>query len=282
DRIIAVSPTYAEEIMTAEFGYGLEGLLRHRRQVLLGILNGVDYRFWDPRHDPLIGQHYWVHSLADKQINKRQLQRELGLVENEHAVLLAHISRLTWQKGIDLILAGIQELLRNSAVQMVVLGSGEAPYEKGLQAAAQSFPGRLAVKLIYDEALAHRIQSGADILLMPSRYEPCGLTQMYSLRYGTIPVVRRTGGLADTITDSTPANLQAQTATGFCFTQAASAEFLQASRAAIASYQSGSHWRQIMQTAMLRDFTWQASAEKYVRVYLELLQKHTQPAQQLR
>jgi len=277
DSIVAVSPTYAAEIMTAEFGYGLEGLLRHRRQVLRGILNGVDYRFWDPRNDPLITQHYWIHSLDDKRINKRHLQQELGLAENEHAVLLAHISRLTWQKGIDLILASIHELMQNSAIQMIVLGSGEAPYEKGLHIAAQSFPGRLSVNLTYDETLSHRIQAGADILLMPSRYEPCGLTQMYSLRYGTIPVVRRTGGLADTISDSTPVSLQAGTATGFCFNDATSTDFLQASRAAIASYQAGSHWQQIMQTAMLRDFTWKTSAEKYVSVYLDLLQKQPHP-----
>jgi len=131
--------------------------------------------------------------------------------------------------------------------------------------------------LTYDETLSHRIQAGADILLMPSRYEPCGLTQMYSLRYGTIPVVRRTGGLADTISDSTPVSLQAGTATGFCFNDATSTDFLQASRAAIASYQAGSHWQQIMQTAMLRDFTWKTSAEKYVNVYLDLLQKQPHP-----
>jgi starch synthase len=270
DRLTAVSPAYAKEIQSAEFGYGLEGLLRHRRESLIGILNGVDYRFWDPRHDPLIARHYWVDSLAGKLDNKRRLQQALGLAEDDQAVLLAHISRLTRQKGVDLILDALHDLMQDDALQLVVLGSGERHFEHGLREAAQSFPGRLSVNLTYDESLAHRIQAGADILLMPSRYEPCGLTQMYSLRYGTIPVVRKTGGLADTIVNATPAALHARTATGFCFEDPAPPDLLRATRAAVDCYRSGAHWRKIMQTAMLQDFTWRSSAERYARLYHEL------------
>ena len=278
DRLIAVSPSYAREIMTPEFGYGLEGLLRHRQTDLLGILNGVDYRYWDPRHDPLIAQHYWIDNLDAKAVNKHHLQQELGLRQQGQALLLAHISRLTWQKGIDLILEGINGLMQNENVQMVVLGSGEANYEHELQIAAQSFPGRLSINLTYDEALAHRIQAGADMLLMPSRYEPCGLTQMYSMRYGTIPIVRRSGGLADTIIDATSENLSGRIATGFCFNHAGTADLLRTTQAAIASYRSDSQWRQLMQTAMQKDFTWKNSAEKYIDSYRELLTRASIPS----
>jgi starch synthase len=251
----------------------MEGLLRHRRQVLSGILNGVDYRYWDPRHDPYIARHYWIDNLEDKLHNKHQLQQVLGLAVSDQIPLLAHISRLTWQKGIDFILEGLHELMHIDAVQLVVLGSGEAHYEQALRVAAQSFPDRLSVKLAYDESLAHRIQAGADMLLMPSRYEPCGLTQMYSMRYGTIPVVHRCGGLADTIVDTSPATLQSQTATGFCFDHTTTGEFLRSTRESIAAYRSGLHWRQIMHTAMHKDYSWSLSAQKYVAAYYEIIEE---------
>ena len=273
DRLVTVSPSYAGEILTPEYGFGMEGLLHKRRSDLAGILNGVDYRIWDPRHDSFIDRHYWIDSLDDKAVNKRLLQKQLGLREDEDAVLLAHISRLTWQKGIDLILDGASTLLQNDRVQLVVLGSGEANYVKGLQSVRNSLPGRVAVSLEYNEILAHRIQAGADALLMPSRYEPCGLTQMYSLRYGTMPVVRRTGGLADTVVDTTAETLAAGTATGFLFDDANTSAFLQAVHRAIDCHHSGDRWRQIMQTAMLQDFGWGRSARRYEALYLELVKE---------
>ena len=271
DRLVTVSPSYAGEILTPEFGFGMEGLLHKRQQDLAGILNGVDYRIWDPRHDSFIDQHYWLTDLNNKAVNKRLLQKRLGLQEDEHAVLLAHISRLTWQKGIDLILDGASTLLQNERVQLAVLGSGDAGYVTGLQNVRSAYPGRIATSFEYNEALAHHIQAGADMLLMPSRYEPCGLTQMYSLRYGTIPVVRRTGGLADTVVNTTTETLAARTATGFDFEEANTSAFLQATRAAVECYRSAGQWRQIMQTAMQQDFSWQTSARQYESIYLDLL-----------
>jgi len=273
DRLVTVSPGYAGEIMKPEYGFGMEGLLHKRQDVLYGILNGVDYRYWDPRHDSFIGRHYWLASIDDKKINKLQLQKQLGLQESEDAILLAHISRLTWQKGIDLILDGISTLLQSDNLQLVVLGSGEANYVAGLQKAVNSNPGRVAARFEYNEALAHRIQAGADMLLMPSRYEPCGLTQMYSLRYGTVPVVRRTGGLADTVVNTTAETLAAGTATGFHFVEANTSAFLHATHDAIKNYRSGTRWRQIMQSAMQQDFSWQDSARKYESLYWEVLKE---------
>ena len=275
DRLVTVSPEYAGEIMTPEYGFGMEGLLRKRQNVLTGILNGVDYRFWDPRRDAFIDRHYWLSALDDKQINKRQLQKQLGLQENEDAILLAHISRLTWQKGIDLILDGTSTLLQDKNVQIVVLGSGEANYVTGLQKAMTSYPGRVAARFEYNETLAHRIQAGADMLLMPSRYEPCGLTQMYSLRYGTIPVVRRTGGLADTVVNTTAETLAAGTATGFHFVDANTSAFLHTTHDAIERYTNRSQWQQLMRTAMQQDFSWQDSARRYTSLYLDLLKERS-------
>lgn len=275
DRLVTVSPEYASEIMTPEYGFGMEGLLHKRHDVLSGILNGVDYRFWDPRHDSFIDRQYWLSNLDDKKINKRQLQKQLGLQENEDAIMLSHISRLTWQKGIDLILDGISTLLRDDNVQVVVLGSGEAHYVNGLQDAMNSNPGRVAARFEYNEALAHRIQAGSDMLLMPSRYEPCGLTQMYSLRYGTIPVVRGTGGLADTVVNTTAGTLASGTATGFHFVDANTSAFLHAAQDAIEHYRNRTQWQQLMQTAMQQDFNWQDSARKYEALYLELLKERS-------
>lgn len=271
DRLVTVSPSYAGEILTPEYGFGMEGLLHKRGQDLSGILNGVDYRYWDPRHDSFIDRHYWINSLNEKAVNKRLLQKQLGLQVDGDAVLLAHISRLTWQKGTDLILDGASTLLQNKHVQIVVLGSGEVNYVTGLQSVRDSHPGRVAISVEYNEALSHRIQSGADILLMPSRYEPCGLTQMYSLRYGTIPVVRRTGGLADTVVNTTAETLASGTATGFHFDDSNTSAFLSAVYRALEIYPNGDRWGQIMQTAMSQDFCWGESARRYESLYLDLV-----------
>ncbi len=272
DKLITVSPAYAKEIMTPAYGHGLDGLLRHRSECLSGILNGVDYRLWDPRYDPMIEQHYWLNDLHGKKINKRSLQQQVGLLEDDNAVLLAHISRLSEQKGIDLILDGLAGLLQEQQVQFVVLGTGDARYEQLLQAAAGNFAGRMAVVLDYNEVLAHRIQAGADIFLMPSRYEPCGLTQLYSLRYGTIPLVRKTGGLTDTVVDTSVATLGNQTATGFQFHDATISDFLDAAHRAITMYRSCQPcWKQIMRTAMQQEFNWEASARQYAGEYTDVI-----------
>ncbi len=268
DRLTTVSPTYAREITTPEYGYGMEGLLQLRADKLTGILNGVDYRIWDPRLDPVIAHHYGLTNLADKKINKLALQRELGLKVNEDAILLAHISRLIGQKGIDLILNGVHQLLQDKDVQLVILGTGEDRYEQELRAAAVSYDQRLVVVLDYNEILSHRIQAGSDIFLMPSRFEPCGLTQLYAMRYGTIPVVRCTGGLADTVVDANKKSLQTRHATGFHFHRDSLPEFMLAAGRAIHMYRSAQPtWRQIMATAMSQDFSWEKSAQQYRQVY---------------
>jgi starch synthase len=272
DKLITVSPGYAKEITTPEFGYGLCGLLKHRRDSLTGILNGVDYRYWDPRHDPLIKHHYWLKNLAAKKANKKSLQQEIGLIENNKAILLAYIGRLFEQKGIDLILDGLPGLLQDKNIQLVILGAGKAGYEKSLRTAAGSHAGQLALHIGYDESLAHRIMAGADALLMPSRFEPCGLTQLYSLRYGTIPVVRTTGGLADSVVDATETSLLDKTATGFHFENATTDDFLKATRRAVELFTSSkAQWRSVMKTAMKQEFSWESSAKQYSTVYLDVL-----------
>ncbi len=275
DRLIAVSPEYAREITTQEYGFGLEGLLSRRRKCLSGILNGVDYRFWDPRHDPMIKRHYWLSNIKDKRTNKHSLQQELGLNENNDAVLLAHICRLTWQKGIDLILDAIPALLQDENVQLVVLGTGEAHYEQALHAASESYDGRIAAKLEYDEILAHRLQAAADMMLMPSRYEPCGLTQLYSLRYGTIPIVRKTGGLADTVVAVNEVTLADKTATGFQFVDSTASSFVTAVYEALSLYRLRARWQRIMRTAMKQDFSWSYSAVEYSSLYEELFRERS-------
>ncbi|EXI83006.1 MAG: Glycogen synthase [Candidatus Accumulibacter sp. BA-94] len=202
-RINAVSPTYAREICTPEFGWGLDGLLRDRGGNLSGILNGVDYSVWDPGSDRALAHNYTAEKLRGKRICKLKLQAELGFALRSKAPLLAVVSRLTSQKGMDLVLGALPDLLAAGG-QLVVIGSGESEIESGFRAAARAHPGSVSVYLGFDDALSHRIMAGADILLVPSRFEPCGLTQLYALRYGTIPLVRRVGGLADTVIDATP------------------------------------------------------------------------------
>jgi starch synthase len=268
DRLTTVSPEYAREITTPAYGCGMEGLLTARGERLSGILNGVDYRFWDPRHDPMIGHRYWIPALEGKQLNKQQLQRELALNQDPGAVVLAHVSRLAWQKGIDMIIDSLPELLRNRHIQLVVLGAGERHYERALLAAAQDMGHRMSVRVGYDEAFAHRIQAGADIMLMPSRFEPCGLTQLYSLRYGTVPVVRRTGGLADTIVDANDTTLASNTATGFHFIRSRPADYLAAIHRAVTLFRNYPlKWKQLMHNGMNQDFGWARSAAEYVSVY---------------
>ncbi|MBI2993434.1 MAG: glycogen synthase GlgA [Gammaproteobacteria bacterium] len=272
DFLTTVSPTHAVEITGPGLGFGLDGLLRFRRGALSGILNGVDYRTWDPRKDPHIARGFWTHRLDGKESCKLALQAQAGLREDAAAIVLALIARFTYQKGVDLVLAILGDLLAEPDLQLVVLGAGDTGLKAAMHAAAHAHPGRVAAHVSHDEALAHRIVAGADMLLMPSRYEPCGLTQLYALRYGTVPVVHRTGGLADTIVDVTDRTVADQTATGFQFARAEPGQLLDTvRRAARLRRHDPGLWRRIMRTGMRRDFSWAASAARYAELYAQLL-----------
>lgn len=265
DMLTTVSPTYAHEICTAEFGYGLAGLLTHRADRLTGILNGIDYSIWDPSHDPLIAKTYNDKTFDAKLANKAALQQQYALPVNPAIPVIGSIGRMVEQKGVDLILAMLDELLEHD-VQVVILGSGETRYEKQFAEFAKRHPKKIAVRTKFSEETAHLIEAGADIFLMPSRFEPCGLNQLYSLRYGTCPIVRRTGGLADTVVDATVENLRAGTATGFVFDLTTPQAVLAATLRALNLYRSP-QWRQLAITGMRQDFSWRRSAKEYVEVY---------------
>ncbi len=268
DWITTVSPTYAREILTPAFGYGLEGLLQHRRERLEGVLNGIDYQAWDPATDPAIHQHYDAARFPLKQENKLQLQREMGLPEDPDALLFGHIGRLVEQKGVDMILDVLPGLMQRPGTQLVLLGSGSASLEHALQDASRRFPDRVATYIGYDEPLAHRVEAGCDCFLMPSRFEPCGLNQLYSLRYGAIPLVHRTGGLADTVIDATPRNLLDDRATGFVFDQPFSADLWKAMERAMEFWHRPKvWWEKLAVNGMQQDFSWDASARRYLDIY---------------
>jgi starch synthase len=266
DHITTVSPTYAEEICHSPGGLGLEGLLQRRRSHLTGILNGIDHALWNPATDVFLEHHYDAGSLAGKTLNRRALQEALGMQARDDCPLLGFVGRLTRQKGVELMLPVLEQLLASPA-QLVFLGTGEPEYERSLRALAARYPESAAFIPAYNESLAHRIEAAADIFLMPSMFEPCGLNQLYSLRYGTPPVVRAVGGLADTVVDATPDNLEAGTATGFVFHQATPAELLQTVRRAMALWHDKGAWRELQRTAMGRDFSWQRSADRYLALY---------------
>ena len=270
DWLSTVSPTYAREITTPAFGCGLEGLLAARRDRLSGILNGVDYRIWNPARDPFLPAHYNRKSLEGKAACKAALQKEMGLPRKPDVPLFAHIGRLVEQKGVDLILECLS-LFRRNRMQLVVLGSGDPALESALRAAKATFPRRIGIHIGYDEGLAHRIEAGADAFLMPSRFEPCGLNQLYSLRYATPPIVHRTGGLADTVVDADDAHIADRTATGFVFDEPTPAALRAAWRRALKLYRQPRLWRRIQKTGMRQDFSWQRSAGEYIALYQRLL-----------
>ncbi|MDP2133558.1 MAG: glycogen synthase GlgA [Sulfuritalea sp.] len=265
DAISTVSPGYAREIQTEEEGMGMSGLLRHRAGQLTGILNGIDTEAWNPATDRHLAKTYTARRLDDKAINKDALQAELGLEQRNDLPLLAVVSRLTEQKGLDLLLEVAPQLLELPA-QLAILGTGAPALERGWSALAQKHPNQCAVTIGFDEALAHRIEAGADIFVMPSRFEPCGLNQMYSLRYGTPPVVRATGGLADTVIDEA----DARHGNGFVFGPATAAALLQALQRATAAWHDRPHWRRLQRHGMARDSSWQESAAHYVALYRQL------------
>lgn len=268
DMLSTVSPTYAKEIRTPALGCQLDGLLRARADRLVGILNGADYDEWDPEHDPHLPHHYTVDALQGKAASKAALQRELGLQRDTAIPLIGFVGRLVEQKGVDLILAVLGNLLEQP-VQVVILGTGNRDFELALSALADDKPQRCHVRIGFSEPLAHRIEAGADLFLMPSRYEPCGLNQIYSLRYGTLPVVRRTGGLADTVTDIS-AGLDK--ATGFVFDAASPPDLLTTLQRALTLYSDNPQgWLKVMHNAMTRDFSWRQSAQAYLELYQQAL-----------
>ncbi len=272
DWITAVSPTYAREILTPEFGYGLEGLLRHRTDRFKGILNGIDYQEWDPASDPALPQHYDADTFDLKKINKLKLQQELGLPQDENAFLLGHIGRLVEQKGVDLILGILPGLVKQQNVQLVLLGSGDPKLERALRMVAAEHPERISAYIGYDEPLAHRVEAGCDCFLMPSRFEPCGLNQLYSLRYGTVPIVHRTGGLADTVVDATPRNLLDDTATGFVFSTPDQHALWRAVERAIEFHKRPPvWWEKLAVNGMKQNFSWDTSARHYQEIYWQAI-----------
>ncbi|HEY0838384.1 MAG TPA: glycogen synthase GlgA [Azospirillum sp.] len=266
DRITTVSPTYAHEIQTDEQGMGLQGLLAARVDDLRGILNGVDYGIWDPRTDPHIATRFDPDHIAGKADCKTELQLAFGLERRADAPLAVVISRLTWHKGLDLVLEVAGQWAAMGG-QLAVLGTGEPGIEAGFRHLADWFPGKVGVRIGYDEGLSHRLQAGGDIILVPSRSEPCGLTQMYGLKYGTLPLVRRTGGLADTIIDATPAALYDGAATGFTFVNCTAQELMFTLRRALAVYRKPDQWATMRHRAMTRDLGWDRPAREYVELY---------------
>jgi len=266
DLLSTVSRTYAREIQTPEFGCGLEGVLQERSPVLHGVVNGIDYDVWNPASDPAIPKGYTAQDLQGKRACKLALQGELGLAQ-EPVPLLGMVTRLVEQKGLNLVLDALPGLLAEG-VQLALLGTGDPALEQAFSQAAREHAGRVAVSLGYDAALAHRIYAGADFFLMPSRYEPCGLGQLISLRYGTIPLVRWTGGLADTVIEFDSGK---QTGTGFGFAPFSHGALLECARRALTVYRQPGLWTRLIRNAMAADFSWEASAREYVSLYRKAL-----------
>ena len=266
DKITTVSPSYAGEIMTPEQGFGLDGVLRQRAQDVSGILNGVDYSRWDPTKDPFIAQRYGEKTLTGKRTCKEALQLYLGLPPDSSKPLLGMISRLTPQKGFDLIEALFDHLITRD-VQLALLGSGDPHFEAFFTAAAARFPAKIAARIGFDEALAHQIEAGADIFLMPSLYEPCGLNQMFSLKYGTIPVVRSVGGLKDTVQDYNDAS---GVGTGFVFHDYRPQALREAIDRALGVFKDKQAWTTLCRRAMNMNFSWNRSAQAYSEIYQAL------------
>jgi len=270
DVITTVSPTYAKEIRSGvEYGYGLEGVFKKKARKTVGILNGMDTSIWNPEVDKCIPQMYGVNTLEGKQINKKALCERFELPFDPAIPIIGIVSRLADQKGFDLIKEVLPELMK-LPLQMVVLGSGEKRYEEMVTKAEKKFSKKMGVHIGFDEELAHLIEAGSDMFLMPSKYEPCGLNQMYSLRYGTLPIVRSTGGLADTVEDL---GSKPKTGTGFVFDKYDAPEMLKTIVSAVELFHDTPAWQAAMKRAMTRDFSWDSSANKYIELYKSLLKK---------
>jgi len=275
DQVTTVSPTYAREICTPEYGYRFEGVLQHLGDKLSGILNGIDLDVWNPATDQYLSHNYSVNKdsinnkqkwISNKSANKQHLLKKVGLSEDK-APLLGFIGRLVEQKGVDLITAMLPELFSTTNANMVVLGSGNWLYEEELKALADEYPDRLHVHIGYSEEFSHQVEAGCDLFIMPSRFEPCGLNQMYSLRYGTPPVVNFTGGLADTVIDATDMALEEKTANGFVFRNVNEGALLRTIKRALTVYKKPKQWQQLCETAMQQELGWESSAKKYQQLY---------------
>jgi starch synthase len=266
DRITTVSPRYAMEIQTPEGGRGLGGLLHSRSRDVVGILNGIDTGLWNPRHDHFLAQTYGAASLNGKRANKQALQERLGLTVSDDLPLVGVISRLAHQKGLDLLVEIAAQVIALPA-QIALLGAGEKPLEAAFQGLAEAYPESVGVKIGFDESLAHLIEAGADMFAMPSRFEPCGLNQMYSLRYGTPPIVRSTGGLFDTVTDYSDFSFASGEATGFVFDEATGPDLFEAIERAVTTWKNPTIWRALQRNGMRRNLGWDRSAERYVETY---------------
>ncbi len=266
DRVTTVSPTYAREIATPEHGAGLHGVIQGRQATVSGILNGVDGEVWNPATDPALPHRYSADDLSGKARCKQVLQQRVGLAERPEALLIAVVSRLSAQKGLDLLIDALPPLLSRGA-QLVLLGSGEPALEAAFREAAAAHPSQVSVQIGYDETRAHQLIAAADVVLVPSRFEPCGLTQLYGLRYGSLPVVRRVGGLADTVVDADEAAIADDTATGLVFDHASPTALDEALRRAQALFADPPRWRQLMRRAMAQAFSWAAAARHYEALY---------------
>lgn len=273
DQVTTVSPTYAKEITTPELGYGFDGILRQRYQkgCLTGVLNGIDDSIWNPRTDPYIAKQYNARGLTLKNNNKQSLQQEFGLAQNNDHLLFGVISRLTPQKGLDFILSILPHIIEQGG-QFILLGSGDQYLQDAFVELANrpEYRHKLAVYVGYDEELSHRIIAGSDIIMVPSRFEPCGLTQLYGLKYGTLPLVRQTGGLVDTVVGYCEDNLLNKSATGFTFSHNDGSDLLISVMQAFECWRNLKGWRQLQQRAMRQEFSWQKSAKTYLKLYQQL------------
>lgn len=267
--ITTVSPGYAQEITSPDGGMGLDGLLRARGSRLQGILNGIDTSHWNPMQDPMIAHPFGPSRLADRRFNKSVVQKFFGLAPDPDSPLCVVVSRLTWQKGVDVLLEAVPDLLRHG-MQLAVLGSGEPAIQAGFAAAAGAHPGRISCQFGYDEALAHQMQAGADLILVPSRFEPCGLTQLCALRYGTVPLVARTGGLADTVIDANAAALAAGVATGFQFAPVSRGALDLALARAATLWRDQPAWQRVQLNGMGTDVSWAGPARAYAALFRRL------------
>lgn len=278
DRINTVSVQYAKEIQTPEMGCGLEGLLKKRSNVLSGIVNGIDDTIWNPQTDKLINQNYTSNSSSKKKTNKSALQKLYKLPVKPNVFMLGFIGRLVEQKGIDLIVEYLKTI-ENQPVQFCLLGSGDNKFQDALIDLAGKYPKQIGVYIGYNEAIAHQIEAGVDAFLMPSRFEPCGLNQLYSLRYGTVPIVHNVGGLSDTVIDATEETIANGSATGFVFNQPTYAALSEAIDRAQKIYCKSSTWRKLVKNGMKMDFTWNKSAQEYLRLY-QIIQQERETAAQ--
>jgi starch synthase len=271
-----VSPTYATELQTEAFGLGFEGVLRARSRDLVGILNGIDEGLWDPLTDEALPARYSAASRDGKAVCRTALQNEMGLDADAGSLLVCVVSRLTGQKGLDMLIEVLPALL-DLGGQVALLGTGEPPLEAAWRAAAASHPGRVAVRIAYDEPLSHRLIAGADAILVPSRFEPCGLTQLYGLRYGTVPIVARTGGLADSVVDANVAALEAGVATGIVFEPVRADGLARGLKRAVDLFRTPGQWERLVGAAMRQPVGWAASAARYKALYEAALAERDRP-----